>query len=125
MKGPVLLAAPVQSLRGVGPALTEKLARIGVHTLLDLLLHLPTRYQDRTRVTPLVALPSDAEALVVGEVMETRLNHGRRRSWLVTIGDGTGFLRLRFFHFSERQRNAMAAGMYLRCFGDVRPRPRR
>jgi ATP-dependent DNA helicase RecG len=119
----VALTAPVETLRGVGPALREKLGRIGIHTTLDLLLHLPSRYQDRTRITPLVALQPTAEALVVGEVLESRITFGRRRSWVVTLGDDTGFLHLRFFHFSERQRDAITAGSYLRCFGEVRLGP--
>jgi ATP-dependent DNA helicase RecG len=124
VKRPDPFAAPVESLRGVGPALAEKLHRIGIATLLDLLLHLPNRYQDRTRVTPLAALRADSEALVIGQVLESRVTFGRRRSWLITLGDDTGCVHLRFFHFNERQRSAAAAGAFLRCFGEVRAGPK-
>jgi ATP-dependent DNA helicase RecG len=117
------LTASVESLRGVGPALREKLGRIGIHTTLDLLLHLPIRYQDRTHVTPLAAAHADSEALIVGCVLESRILFGRRRSWLLTVGDDTGFIHLRFFHFSERQREAAAVGTYVRAFGEVRAGP--
>jgi ATP-dependent DNA helicase RecG len=117
------LAAAVESLRGVGPALAEKLHRLGITTVLDLLLHLPHRYQDRTRVTPLGAVRAGAEALVIGQVVDSRIIFGRRRSWLVTLGDDSGFLQLRFFHFNERQRNSAPVGTYLRCFGEVRQGP--
>lgn len=110
----------IETLRGVGPALRDKFAKLRIHTLLDLLLNLPHRYQDRTQVVPLIGLRANVEALVIGQVMESRVVFGNRRSWLVTIGDDTGFLRLRFFHFSERQRAGISAGMYLRCFGEVR-----
>ena len=113
-------SASIETLRGVGPALRDKFAKLRIHTLLDLLLNLPHRYQDRTQVVPLIGLRANVEALVIGQVMESRVVFGNRRSWLVTIGDDTGFLRLRFFHFSERQRAGISAGMYLRCFGEVR-----
>jgi len=115
--------ARIDTLRGVGPALKDKLAKLRVHTLLDLLLNLPHRYQDRTRVTPLNALRSGVEALVVGQVLDSRVTYGRRRGWLVTLGDDRGFVKLRFFHFNERQRTALANGMYVRCFGEVRAGP--
>jgi ATP-dependent DNA helicase RecG len=113
-------SASIETLRGVGPALRDKFAKLHIHTLLDLLLNLPHRYQDRTQVVPLIGLRANVEALVIGQVLESRVVFGNRRSWLVTIGDDTGFLRLRFFHFSERQRAGIAAGMYLRCFGEAR-----
>ncbi len=113
-------SASIETLRGVGPALRDKFAKLRIHTLLDLLLNLPHRYQDRTQVVPLIGLRANVEALVIGQVMESRVVFGKRRSWLVTIGDDTGFLRLRFFHFSERQRAGISAGMHLRCFGEVR-----
>jgi ATP-dependent DNA helicase RecG len=117
------LTTSVESLRGVGPALREKLGRLGIHTILDLVLHLPTRYQDRTRVTPLIAAQLDAEALIVGRILESRILFGRRRSWLLTVGDDTGFIPLRFFHFNERQREGAAVGMYVRAFGEIRIGP--
>ena len=42
---------PVTALKGVGAALAEKLAKIHINNLQDLLFHLPLRYQDRTRIT--------------------------------------------------------------------------
>jgi len=120
---PAALTASIESLRGVGPALRARLAKLRIHTLLDLLLNLPHRYQDRTRVVPLIALRANTEALVTGQVLDTRITFGRRRSWLVTLGDETGFLILRFFHFNERQRATVQPGLYLRCFGEVRPGP--
>ncbi len=65
----------------------------------------------------------NTEALIVGEVLETRVAFGRRRSWLVTLHDDTGFVTLRFFHFNERQRASVRPGMFLRCFGEARSGP--
>lgn len=110
-------------LRGVGPALTGRLAAVNVHSILDLLLHLPSRYQDRTRVVPLRDLTVGQEALVDGEVLRSTVAYGRRRSWLVNLTDGSGFITLRFFHFNNRQRAGLEAGMFVRCFGAVRLGP--
>ncbi len=111
---------PITVLKGVGPALAETLGRLGIHRLIDLLLHLPYRYQDRTRTVPLRQLEAGKQCLVEGRVVESRIVQGRRRSWLVTMEDGTGYLSLRFFHFAKRQFDSLKTGQRLRCFGDVR-----
>ena len=111
---------PVTALRGVGPALAELLARLGVHRLIDLLLHLPYRYQDRTRTVPLNRLQPGNQCLVEGRVVESRIAFGRRRSWVVTLQDGSGTLRLRFFHFAKRQFDSLKTGQSMRCFGEAR-----
>jgi len=54
MKGRLLDAVPLSSLTGVGAALSNKLAKINLHTVQDLLLHLPLRYEDRTHLYPSV-----------------------------------------------------------------------
>jgi len=110
----------VETLKGVGPGLRAKLERLGIFTLGDLLAHLPIRYQDRSRLVALNELQSDRECLVEGEVVESKIGFGRRRSWTVTLTDGRGFLTLRFFHFSRRQRALVAPGLRIRAFGDVR-----
>lgn len=60
--------ARVQELRGVGPKLAEKLADYGVFRIEDLLFHLPLRYQDRTRITPIAAAREGVDAVIEGEV---------------------------------------------------------
>jgi ATP-dependent DNA helicase RecG len=114
---------PLQSvkvLKGVGPGLADKLARIGVNRLLDLLLHLPLRYQDRSALVPFTALTPDTEALVEGRVVDTRIGYGRRRSLLVTLEDEAGYLRLRFFYFSRSQEAGLKPGSFVRAFGLAR-----
>ncbi len=112
--------ASVQTLKGVGPSLAEKLARLGVERLMDLLLHLPLRYQDRSTLVSLAELRPEQEALVSGQLVDARLAYGRRRSLIVTLEDQTGFLKLRFFYFSRAQQNALKTGMYVRAFGRAR-----
>ncbi len=108
------------SLRGVGPALEQKLNRIGLYSVQDLLFHLPLRYQDRTRIQPMGSLRVGEQAVVEGLIELTEISFGRRRMLLCYISDGTGALLLRFFHFSNAQKEALARGARLRCFGEVR-----
>jgi ATP-dependent DNA helicase RecG len=120
----VIAEQRVESLKGVGPSLKAKLERLGIFRVGDLLLHLPIRYQDRSRVVPLRDVHPQQECLVQGQVVDSSLGYGRRRSWLVTIEDGTGYLGLRFFHFSKRQQSGLQPGTYVRCFGEIRFGPR-
>ena len=110
-------------LRGVGPMLTERLARLGVRTQGDLLFVLPLRYEDRTRVVPIGALQAGTRVVVEGEVLLAEVVFRRRRQLMVRLGDGTGSLTLRFFHFSNAQRAGLARGTRLRCHGEVRRGP--
>ena len=114
---------PVTALRGVGEALAARLAVLGVERVQDLLFVLPSRYEDRTRVQPIGSLVSGARAVVEGEVQLTEIVFRRRRQLLSRIADGSGFLTLRFFHFSGSQQQGLARGVRLRCFGEVRRGP--
>ncbi|MGB5097044.1 MAG: OB-fold nucleic acid binding domain-containing protein, partial [Porticoccaceae bacterium] len=114
---------PITGLRGVGAHLRDRLARIGIHGVQDLLFHLPTRYLDRTRITPIAALRQLAEVVIEGDVLGADIVQGRRRSLICKLGDRSGVVTLRFFHFSAGQRNALARGTRLRCYGEVRLGP--
>ncbi|AIA74388.1 ATP-dependent DNA helicase RecG [Halomonas campaniensis] len=114
------LSAPVSSLKGVGEALALKLARLGIDCVSDLLFHLPLRYQDRTRLTPIGLLRAGSEAVIEGEVTACDVVKGRRRSLLVRVRDGSGILSLRFFHFSPAQQQQMRPGVTVRAFGEAR-----
>lgn len=115
--------APVTRLKGVGSRNAERLAAIGVETVQDVLFHLPFRYQDRTRITPIGAVRPGEQAVVEGAVELADIRFGRRRSLLVRVADGTGFILLRFFHFTAAQRAAFTRGVRLRCYGEVRNGP--
>ncbi|GGM10317.1 ATP-dependent DNA helicase RecG [Pseudomonas asuensis] len=116
-----LSAIPVTTLKGIGAAMAEKLARVGLENLQDVLFHLPLRYQDRTRIVPIGALRPGQDAVVEGVVATADVIMGRRRSLLVRLQDGSGTLSLRFFHFSQAQKDGMKRGTHLRCYGEVRP----
>lgn len=111
---------PVTTLKGVGDALAGKLARIGIVTIQDLLFHLPMRYQDRTRVTPIGTLQPQTDVVIQGKVLASDIVMGKRRSLLCRVGDGSGSISLRFFHFTAAQKNNLRHGVEIRCFGEPR-----
>lgn len=116
-------ANDITQLKGVGAAMALKLERLGITQIQDLLFHLPLRYQDRTRIVPIGSLQPGDEVVVEGEVRVSDIQMGRRRALLCRIQDGTGTLTLRFFHFSAAQKNGLAPGKRVRCFGEARPGP--
>jgi ATP-dependent DNA helicase RecG len=89
----------------------------------DALFNLPSRYEDRTRLTPLGTLLAGQRVVVEGEVLLADVVTRRRRALLVRISDGSGFLTLRFFYFSRAQVEQLARGSRLRCCGEVRRGP--
>src|SRR5690606_10830772 len=117
---PDLAQTPLTRFKGVGPRVAERLRALGLVTVQDLLFHLPLRYEDRTRLTPLGSLRPGQEALVAGTIELTDVLYRRRRSLVCRIADGSGHLHLRFFHFTNAQREQLARGRRLRCYGAVR-----
>ena len=112
---------PVTVLKGVGEAMAEKLAKVGLENLQDVLFHLPLRYQDRTRVVPIGQLRPGQDAVIEGVVSGADVTMGKRRSLVVRLGDGSGVLSLRFYHFSNAQKEGLKRGTHLRCYGEARP----
>ncbi len=110
----------VTTLKGVGSALADKLGKIGIHSIQDLLFHLPMRYQDRTRVVPIGSLQPNSDVVIQGKVLASEVVMGRRRSLLCRVSDGTGSISLRFFHFTAGQKNNLKPGAEVRCFGEPR-----
>ncbi|MFL0811330.1 MAG: ATP-dependent DNA helicase RecG [Agarilytica sp.] len=110
----------INKLSGVGPKLKETLARIGIHSVQDLLFHLPLRYLDRTKVTPIASLRTNTSVVIEARVVSTQIAFGRRRSLAVNVEDTTGQTCLRFYHFSNAQKNNLQQGTLLRVYGDPR-----
>ena len=111
----------VSMLTGVGPALSEKLARLGISRLQDLWFHLPREYEDRTRIVPIRELQAGTRAQVEGRVEAVERGFRYRPQLRVAIGDDSQrTLMLRFFHFRGAQAQQFVPGTWVRCFGDVR-----
>ena len=111
----------VTTLKGVGAKVAEKLAKLGLKNLQDIIFHLPLRYEDRTRVYAMGDLYAGLHATIVGEVQNTEIKYGRKRMLIVQISDGSDTVNLRFFHFSAAQLNGFKNGAIIRAFGEVRP----
>ena len=114
------MASELRSLHGVGPRLEESLERAGIRTVQDLLFHLPYRYEDRTRIHPIGGLYPGATVQIEGEVAHSAIVSGRRAMLVVVLDDGTGRITLRFFHFRAAQKQQLARGTRVRCFGEIR-----
>ncbi len=120
MKGRLLDAIPLSTLTGVGASQAAKLAKIGLHTIQDLLLHLPLRYEDRTQLYAINDLLPGIWATVEGEVLHTDITFGRRRMMVCQIGDGSGVLTLRFFNFNAGMKNSLAPGRRVTAYGEIK-----
>ena len=110
----------IASLKGVGAKTLERLGKLGLHKIQDLLFHLPARYEDRTSLVPLGSVRQGDHALVEGQVEVADVIAKGRRSLVCRINDGTGFLYLRFFHFTGEQLSRLKPGALLRCYGEAR-----
>lgn len=120
MKAPITDSNSLLKLKGVGPKVAEKLKRLDIHNQDDLLFHLPLRYQDRSHIYPIGSLRAGMECQILGEVQLSEIKFGRGRMLLCRIADGTGSITLRFFHFSNAQKNQLKRGAKILCFGEVR-----
>ncbi|MBT8091933.1 MAG: ATP-dependent DNA helicase RecG [Gammaproteobacteria bacterium] len=114
------LEADLTTLKGVGPALSVTLRKLGLHRVEDLLFLLPLRYEDRTQLVKIGSLVAGSRALVSGEVLLSETVYRGRRNLLVRISDGSGQLTLRFFHFSRQQQAQFQPGVRVSCFGEAR-----
>lgn len=115
-----VLTHPCSHLPGVGPTLGLKLAKCGIVTIQDLLFHLPFRYQDRTRITPISDLRKNDWCVIAGTVCKTNITSGKRRMLHCYVEDKSGIIKLRFFHFTAQQVKAMNSGASIQAFGEVR-----
>lgn len=120
MSQQLLEGVPLTALSGVGAAISEKLSRIGINNVQDLLFHLPMRYEDRTRITPIIDLRPESYATIEGIVQLTEVQFGKRPILSTTLSDGTSKITLKFFNFNVGMKNSLAAGVRVKAFGEVK-----
>jgi ATP-dependent DNA helicase RecG len=113
--------APLSTLPGVGPRVSEKLALHGLLRVQDLWLHLPLRYEDRTRLSTIRALQPGLPAQVEGRIEAVERSFRFRPMLQVAVGDDSGTaLVLRFFHFTAAQVAQFVIGRRVRAYGTPR-----
>ncbi|MCQ8878967.1 ATP-dependent DNA helicase RecG [Pseudoalteromonas shioyasakiensis] len=120
MSKPDLSRYPITDLKGVGPKMAERLKKLGIATVQDMLFHLPLRYEDRTRIYAINELQPHSHVSIEASIETSQITFGKRRMLVCQVNDGTGRLTLRFFNFSAAQKNTMSAGKVIRCFGEIR-----
>ncbi len=105
---------------GIPEATLTKLAKLGIHNRFDLVLHLPLRYEDETRVTQIGALAHGVSTQVEGEIIHNEVTFRPRRSLICQLQDNSGVLHLRFLNFYPSQQKQLEVGEKIRALGEVR-----
>ncbi len=108
------------TIPGATSVVAAKLARLGLHSQADLVLHLPLRFEDETRVTPVAAASPGAATQFDVTVVATEIAYRPRRQLICRTQDDTGELILRFLNFYPGQQKVLQPGVRLRVFGEVR-----
>jgi ATP-dependent DNA helicase RecG len=108
------------SLDGLSAGTLARLAKLGIARRFDLVLHLPLRYDDETRICPIADAPAGEEVLVQGVVVDCDIKYRPKRQLVCRIRDDGGELTLRFLNFYGSQVKTLAPGNMLRVFGSVR-----
>jgi ATP-dependent DNA helicase RecG len=123
-KGTRRSRAPAPARRPAEPdataAAAKRLQRLGIRREFDLVLHLPLRYEDETRITPIAAALPGVPVQIEGAVLSTEIAYRPKRQLVCRIADESGEIVLRFFHFWQSQAKALAPGTRVRAFGELR-----
>ena len=104
----------------IAPATQSKFAKLGIHTPFDLVLHLPLRYEDETKITRIADLVPGETAQVEGEIIHSEVMYRPRRSLVCQLQDDSGILYLRFLNFYPSQQKQLAVGKKVRALGEPR-----
>ena len=115
---------PIENLKGVGPKIAQSLSSLGIQTVQNAVFHLPYRYEDRTKLTPIGDAPYEIPILIEGEIVKSTVVFRGKRMLMTEIFDGTGRLTMRMFHFAMAQYKNLKEGQIIRCFGTIRHGPR-
>ena len=115
------LSDPIISISGLGKKTSDRLNQLGIHTLEHLLFHLPSRYQDKTSITPLSTASVNDEILIEASIDRIEVIPSRQRQLLCYLSDNQNHrVLLRFFHFTQYQKQALVRGETIQCFGEIK-----
>ncbi len=119
-----LLATPLDSVRGVGPRLVEKLSKLHLHTVEDALYTLPFRYEDRRTIRKIGQLRHGCQEVFFGEILsaaESTTSRSRKKFFEVIVGDDTGQVTLKWFHYRrDWHKKRFAVGRKAFFIGEVK-----
>ncbi|NTV11468.1 MAG: DEAD/DEAH box helicase family protein, partial [Zoogloea sp.] len=105
---------------GVGPQLAGRLAKLDIYGPADLILHLPLRYEDETRLSRIADAPAGVPVQLEVEVVSSEVTLRPRRQLVARVQDDSGSITLRFLNFYPQQQKQLAPGARLRVFGELR-----
>ena len=115
------LSDPIISISGLGKKTSDRLNQLGIHTLEHLVFHLPKRYQDKTTITPLSEVSVNDEVLIECSIDQIEVVPSRQKQLLCYLSDDQNQrILLRFFHFSQYQKQALIRGETIQCFGEIK-----
>ena len=115
------LSDPIISISGLGKKTSDRLNQLGIHTLEHLVFHLPKRYQDKTTITPLSEVSVNDEVLIECSIDQIEVVPSRQKQLLCYLSDDQNQrIMLRFFHFSQYQKQALIRGETIQCFGEIK-----
>ena len=104
----------------IPPATQARFAKLGIRHRFDLVLHLPLRYEDETRIQRIDELAPGVDAQVEGEIIHSEVTFRPRRSLVCQLQDDSGVLHLRFLNFYPSQQKQLAEGKHIRALGEAR-----
>ena len=113
-------ASPKSEQDSPAASRAARLARLGLKTDWDFLLHLPLRYEDETRITPIAELPLGIEAQAEGTIESCEVVFRGRRQLQARLRDDSGELLLRFLNFYASTQKQLAVGRRVRVYGAAR-----
>jgi ATP-dependent DNA helicase RecG len=100
--------------------LIANLQKLGISNIQGLLLHLPLRYIDETRITPIRDLRQGDHVQCEGEIVHAEVTYKPRKALIARLQDASGQLTLRFLHFYPSQIAQLTMGKKLRVYGEIR-----
>lgn len=116
-----MMPPDLRRLLNITDTTAKKLDKLHIRSLWDLVLHLPLRYEDETRITPIADAPLGTPCQVQGEVIHQEIQFKPRKQFIARIRDASGsVLNLRFLHFYPNIRQQLAEGKTVRALGEIK-----